>query len=771
MQIDEITDVVINTALTGRTTSIEDAAVWYTDLGWSVLPVHGLNDSGSCTCGKTNCPSPAKHPSIADWPNKATCDVDTIQTWFLLQPHANIGIRTGGDTGLVVIDVDVKNQVDGMESLAKMKQKLGDLPQTVTANTPSGGLHYYYRVPGPVSLKTATRVLGYPGVDIRAQGGMVVAPPSRNATGQYEWQAGLSPDDAAVADLPQAWLEALPKADQTNQTATGNLGYEDKISQGGRNNTLTSIAGCFRRNGLSEAVIESALHVVNQKQCDPPLGDQEIKSIAASISRYPSSQAPELPTVILPGPGRIVDTVSRLAPLVRETGVYYQRGGTPVRLHKAAGDRFELEAIKDEEWPTIFEQVARLYKLIGGKNGPEHKPTICSIATARLIVHAATFRQALPPINLISRCPVLVEKANELRFISGYDPETGILAGGTELPELSLDQAVALLTGALTDFEFATPGDRSRAIAAIITPAMKLGGLIPGPSAVDFGEANEAQTGKGYRNKITAAIYNDEVHNVTRCKGAGGLDESFAAAVLRGSCFICLDNLRGTAESQMLESFLTEDTATLRIPYQPPVMVDPRRTIVMMTSNQAELGDDLAKRCSIVRIRKQPEDHEWAQYLEGDVLSHIRANQPLYFAAVVAVVKAWHDAGKPRLQALGHDFRAWAGIMDWIVTNIFKAESLLEGHKDIQKRAITPHLGWLRQLAFAVLQDGQNDQWLRTYQLHDTLQTHEIEIPGPATGLDADYRGKPETSPSTDWPASRKMFRCLGQKDDRRHHD
>jgi hypothetical protein len=96
---------------------------------------------------------------------------------------------------------------------------------------------------------------------------------------------------------------------------------------------------------------------------------------------------------------------------------------------------------------------------------------------------------------------------------------------------MHLEDAVALLSNVLADFHFATEADRARALAAIITPAMVFGNLLGGRAPVDLGEADASQSGKGYRAKLTAAIYGSVVKTITQRKGGvGSMEESFATA-------------------------------------------------------------------------------------------------------------------------------------------------------------------------------------------------------------------------------------------------
>jgi hypothetical protein len=320
---------------------------------------------------------------------------------------------------------------------------------------------------------------------------------------------------------------------------------------------------------------------------------------------------------------------------------------------------------------------------------------------------------------------------------------------------MSVEDAVATLSDMLADFSFATPADRARALAAIIAPAMVFGDLLGGRAPIDLGEADASQSGKGYRAKLTAAIYGHIVKTVTQKKGGvGSLEESFCTALVQGYNSISFDNVRSAIDSPALESFMTEDTFLARVPHLAAIEVDPRRVIVQLTSNRAEITPDLANRSSCVRILKQPQDYRFRQYPNGSILDHVRANQPLYLGAVFAVVKAWHAAGKPRTDTIGHDFRAWSGRLDWIVQNIFHAGPLLEGHRETLVRMATPVLNWLRDVTLAVRDGGYLGTWLRANDLVDII----------AMRPDAELPGLPEGADLTDEEVKKKVLQAVGRR-------
>ncbi len=266
-------------------------ALWYARRGWSVLP---------CRPGR-------KEPLSPHGCRDATTDTDTIRGWWRCWPTANVGIATGRASGLLVLDVD---GTEGEDSLAALVADHGAMPHTVEALTPGGGRHIYFRYPSGRPVRCATRLGGWPGLDVRADGGYVIAPPSGHPSGRcYVWEVSSEPDTTTLAE-PPAWLLALAagKADlfPHNGHRTGPI--PGAITEGLRNNTLTSLAGSLRRRGLSEGVIERALLAVNASQCAPPLPAAEVKRISRSVGRYPAPA---------PGEGELSRDYAHAAELAR----------------------------------------------------------------------------------------------------------------------------------------------------------------------------------------------------------------------------------------------------------------------------------------------------------------------------------------------------------------------------------------------------------------------------------------------------------------------
>ncbi len=237
----------------------------YLARGWSVFPLHNIS-AGKCSCG-TDCASPGKHPRTPNGVKDASSDPMEVAAWWTQWPEANIGLATGN--GLVVLDVDPDHGGDD-----SIKELLGDNPawMTPTVRTGSGGYHFYFKTTQSVRNTTTFRSLK--GIDVRGDGGYVVAPPSNHLKGSYVWLDTRGLDVEMLAwPFPEEEKPPAPPVD-------------DAIPNGERNSTLASLAGSMRRRGMSEEEILAALLVVNERRCNPPLSDNEVNAIAKSVSRY-----------------------------------------------------------------------------------------------------------------------------------------------------------------------------------------------------------------------------------------------------------------------------------------------------------------------------------------------------------------------------------------------------------------------------------------------------------------------------------------------------
>lgn len=252
---------------------------------YRTFPVHGVNERGECTCGNKNCGSIGKHPVIQGWQAAATTDQNQIKTWWEKYPDANPAVATG--KGLLVLDVDGET---GKKSLKDLEEKHGTLPETRTVETGGGGLHYYFRV----SQRLSNKVGFMPGLDIRCDGGYVVAPGAKHRSGNmYRWDIFCSPEDCEEAEAPAWLLDLLNNADDSQQSQT-TYTEGDRIPKGQRNETLFKY-GCFLRGQRNTDMkdIAEILHKLAAENCDPPYPKNLVDIIIHQVDRFPRGGGPE----------------------------------------------------------------------------------------------------------------------------------------------------------------------------------------------------------------------------------------------------------------------------------------------------------------------------------------------------------------------------------------------------------------------------------------------------------------------------------------------
>lgn len=245
-------------------------ALAYANKGLAVFP---LQPRGKTPLTKNGC-------------RDATTDRKQIEAWWTKYPNANIGIATGYiSAGLFVIDLDIDENkgINGYDTLRSWENKHGKIPDTWQSITGRGGYHLFFWSLEPVH----NRVNLMEGIDIRGEGGYIVAPPSIHPNGRkYEWEQ--SPEEYELIEAPELVLDFIFHGKDDHQQFTSPA----IIADGERNTTLFKLASSLQARGLDEDSIMVAVEKENEKKCQPPLSDQEIKTLVKSALRYTNGTAP-----------------------------------------------------------------------------------------------------------------------------------------------------------------------------------------------------------------------------------------------------------------------------------------------------------------------------------------------------------------------------------------------------------------------------------------------------------------------------------------------
>jgi len=249
-----------------------------------------------CACGRLCGKQAAKHPVARYAPNghlSATLETGIVKLWFGLRvPEANLGVAT---EKLVVVDVDPRH--GGDESFRQLEAEHGEM-RTWRSITGGGGEHIFFACPDGVAIANVAAAnmqnppLGV-GIDIRARGGYIVAPPSRHISGRsYAWSVDHHPADVELAPAPD-WLitrltttcgatdpddipEPLPSDVWWKLTHEPIEDYHDAAA--------AKIAGHLFAHWCDYQLVLGLLHAWNSAWCKPPLGYYELKRIVDRIA-------------------------------------------------------------------------------------------------------------------------------------------------------------------------------------------------------------------------------------------------------------------------------------------------------------------------------------------------------------------------------------------------------------------------------------------------------------------------------------------------------
>lgn len=254
-------------------------ALAYQRRGWSVVP-----------CGADRRPLTAWKRYQAQRASESQ-----IRAWWVRWPTANVAIITGSVSGIIVLDLDHGHK-DGADGLTSVRAAGLDLPSTRCVRTPRGGLHCYYRHPGGGKIPNAAGLL--PGVDLRGDGGYVLAPPSGTPT--------LGVYTAVAATRRQPYAQA---PDWVVRRSRGRGGKASPARPGGkwtelwalpcpegqRNATCARLAGHLAGHGLPEEEATALLDVWATTRCFPPMDLREVATTVESIYRSCARHADPLP--------------------------------------------------------------------------------------------------------------------------------------------------------------------------------------------------------------------------------------------------------------------------------------------------------------------------------------------------------------------------------------------------------------------------------------------------------------------------------------------
>ena len=249
-------------------TPLLDAAIGYQRRGWSVIP---LQPRG-------------KKPLLSSWKEfqVSAATPEEIREWWTVHPNANVGVVTGSVSRLLVLDLD------GPAAATLLRAHV-PLPRTGAVRTAKGYHLYFSHSSADIGNATALLAEGGSAVDVRGEGGYVVAPPSVHESGRvYGWV--VPPEE--IIPLPPELEELLLSRQVRCQLATDDTDWWGEVAagvaRGCRNDAATKVAGYFARmTGGDQEAVSRAVELWNARNPEP-LPERELATVVASVCRRES---------------------------------------------------------------------------------------------------------------------------------------------------------------------------------------------------------------------------------------------------------------------------------------------------------------------------------------------------------------------------------------------------------------------------------------------------------------------------------------------------
>lgn len=649
-----------------------DAALNYAALGYPVFP---------CWPG-------TKDPMTTHGFKDATVDSEQIRAWWDRNPDANIAIAT---EGLLVVDIDGQsNPWPGGDS-----ELAAALESTPVSITPRGGRHHFFIQPKGAGVRNSAGKIALH-LDVRANGGYAVLSPSCVNGKEYRYVSGRALDvprdrlpiaPARLVELARKKKERAPaqKSGTSRTTTSEDFKMGDVISEGERNSTLASLAGGMRRRGMSQERIDDALREVNRHRCQPPIDDDEVLQISASICRYPPGperaigsfrQEPGmgLPQIVLdPKEHAVADEM--IIALSKDPDLF-QRGNVLVRVLREStkgqdvtrnGEGLRIVQVprahlreRMTKWATIM-RVNR-----GGDLVPAHP--------GGWLVQAVEARGIWPGIRdlvAVSDTPFM-RPDGSICQAEGYDEKTHVLyQPSVTFPEVpahaTMDdarRALEHLQDIVCDFRFEAPEHFATWVASMLTVLARQ--AIFGPTPMFLVDANVRGAGKGLLLHVSGQILLGHDMPVSSYSNDNEeMRKKITTIAVAGDQIVLLDNIdtkfgngaidRAATGTRWKDRLLgTNDQADL-----------PLTTVWFATGNNVSVAADTARRVLPIRLdvlEERPEERTGFKY--PDLTAYVRQNRPRLLVSLLTMLRAYACAGFPQrtIRPYG-SYEAWSNLV------------------------------------------------------------------------------------------------------------
>ena len=671
-----------------------EAALRYAARGWHVFPLK----------------PGAKAPLTAHGFKDATTDTSQIRAWWTDHPRANVAIRTGRESGLVVLDVDRHGADDGEASLAAHEARHGSLPATYAVRTANRGRHLYFAYPAS-QVRSRNKVLL--GIDIKSDGGYVVAPPSGNGEG-----AGWVVAEAqAVAELPAsivALAESRSPAERparppavSREVARGRRYAEVAMKmeirnlretpEGARNDTLNRAAFSLgqlvgaghieRARAEGELVATAALIGLGEREAEATIrsgieaGMKEPRQIRPRSKRPIAPTPPSAYTDVILIPGAYRDDQDRYIEQSNKDFAdqvigalppdsIYRKSYIPGELIGSPGDR-HWEELRADRVRLIVDEHVKLGAWYTRKQDESavlvYKPS--SKDHAGLVIAGAQQDPRVRDLDLLVNYPVYgpdfrrVEPGwndgiyyDEPPALRGLKPDRDVGRIRHELDEL------------VVDFPFKDEASRQNFIGLLLTPLVAP--AIEGNRPLHLLLSPLERTGKSklVAEVLGGVVLGEQIPALQITERDEERDKRLLAALLKGDTVMHLDNLPAIVDSPALASMLTAATYQGRILGASRIVCVRNTLTIVGSGNNTECSGEIAKRAVPIQLQPLTAHPELRRdFRHPNIGAYVKRARCRVLGALLGMVENWLARGRPLNEDRLGGFELWSETVGGIL--------------------------------------------------------------------------------------------------------
>ena len=696
------------------------AALLYAEIGWKILPLYTVAEN-RCDCARgDSCSSPGKHPRTQRGVHDASSEEGQIRAWWAQWPESNVGIQTGEESGVCVIDVDCA----GSQSLERFGPPvIDDCP---IVDTPSGGYHIYVAHPGYHVINDVGRHIG-PGVDIRGDHGYVVAPPSNHIQGMYAWRINHHIKDRAVQAVSDRFLPAKPApvrptvvrvtVDGDEQSPYIRSAIRNECHRvidaplGQRNITLNTaafalaqfVSGTHLRESTVMAALTDAAKVTGLDDTEirktllsgMTAGKKEPRSIPPDKREYEknpdnlttatSEDAGNYETEYLCVPGRhyiadgyrdvlisdFCEGVTAKLP-TGDSARLFNRSGVAVNLEGRVKGRKKLHLTNSTRCRTLLDgfgiKPGRFTKGKGGQIQHEYCPWTDDIAKLFL---SSVCDHDIPELEALVSYPVY--QNDWQRVAPGYNPDSHIFYDRPDRldglrDDISVDDIHKIIDDALYDWPFAHETAQHNAVGLLVTIICRF--AISGNVPLHMCSATKEGTGK---TKLVSEFYGYTLMDKTLpalhySSNDEEQDKRILSMLLSGSNVYHLDNIDKFMSSAALASLLTCQEYAGRVLGQNSMVEVQNNLVLIGSGNAIEGSPEIVRRT--VPIELEPIDespHYRSGFRHEPLIPWLQQNSGNLISAVISMVERWKAAGQPKTSKRMGSFEDWNDVVSGIM--------------------------------------------------------------------------------------------------------